>query len=82
MLQWIDGFLLYVKSEEELLDEIDAFFETCLQANFRVNAKKSFFYLRDAKFCGRNISKDGIKFDPRNLDALVNMKRQSHAVQL
>ena len=73
---------MYADSEEELLKEMDTFFETCIGANFRLNARKSYFYLREARFCGRIISKDGINFDPRNLDALVKMKRPSHADQL
>ena len=39
MLQWIDDFLLYSKSEQELLGNMETFFAVCEEANFRVNAK-------------------------------------------
>ena len=52
MLQWIDDFLLYSKSEQELLEIMEIFFTVCEEANFRVNAKKSNFYVNEAKFCG------------------------------
>ena len=63
MLQWIDDFLIYATSEQELLDNMETIFTVCEEVNFRVNAKKSNFYIKEAKFCGKIFSDTGIRFD-------------------
>eukprot|EP00171_Calliarthron_tuberculosum_P021957 IDg21957t1 len=74
MLQWIDDFLLYAKSEADLLISIENFLSVCKEFGFKVHAEKSTFFRRKAKFCGRLLSEQGAQYDPRHFNALLNMK--------
>ena len=75
LLQWIDDFLLHAPSEKELLIEIHIFLKVCKEFGFKILAEKSSFFLKEAKFCGKIISADGVRFDPRNLTGIVDMKK-------
>lgn len=80
--QWMDDFLLYASSESELLDNIEHFIVTCEEYGFKLHAKKCNFFLREAKFCGRIISKEGFRYDPRHFDSILNMKPPRTAADL
>lgn len=81
-LQWLDDFLIYAKSEEDLLDRIEKFFEVCKNIGFKIHAGKTNLFLRKAKFCGRVISKDGVKHEPRQHKALLEMRRPENGADL
>ena len=82
LLQWIDDFLFHAENETELLDSIDQFLSICLEIGLKVHAEKTKLFLQEAQFCGRIISKDGIKYHPRHFDSLVTMKRPKMAHEL
>ena len=82
LLQWLDDFLLHAQSEDELLGFIESFFGLCMQFGFKLHAAKCKFFLREAKFCGRLIDSAGIRFHPRDMDALQNMRRPEFAADL
>lgn len=82
LLQWIDDFLLYANTEEELLDNVETFIDTCVEYGFKLHAKKCRFFLKEAKFCGRIISKDGFRYDPRHFQSILDMKVPQTAAQL
>lgn len=73
MLHWIDDFMLHAPSEEQLLKKIKRFLELSRKAGFKLHAKKCDLFLMQAKFCGRIISKEGVRYDPSRLEALMNM---------
>lgn len=75
ILQWLKDFLLHAMNEDQLLDNIAAFLIVCKEVEkFKVNPRKSCFFTREVKFCGRIISADGIRLGPRNFEELLNMK--------
>lgn len=74
MLQWLDDFLIYTKTEKDLLENIRAFLTVCHDIGFKVNPAKSCFFCKEVKFCGRIISREGVRFDPRNIEALLSMR--------
>lgn len=82
ILQWLNNFLLYANDENELLENLETFFEICSEDRLRINIKKSCFYVTKARFCGRLLSKEGIKYNPRNMQALLDMKPPKKADQL
>jgi len=73
MLQWIDDMLMHCKSIRELMDTIAQLFALCRSARLKLHAAKCHLFLLVVKWCGRLISKDGIRFDPSRLDALIGM---------
>ena len=82
LLQWIDDFLLHAPSKKELLIDIRIFLEVCKEFGFKIHAEKSSFFLKEAKFCGKIISADGVRFDPRNMAGIVDMKKPEKANEL
>ena len=82
LLQWIDDFLLHAPSDKELLMDIRIFLEVCKEFGFKIHAEKSSFFLKEAKFCGKIISADGVRFDPRNMAGIVDMKKPEKANEL
>lgn len=81
-LQWVDDFLLYAAEERELLANISQFFKACSQINLKLHAEKCTLFAREVTFCGRLLSETGIRHNPRNLAALVNMSRPSTGAEL
>eukprot|EP00171_Calliarthron_tuberculosum_P014694 IDg14694t1 len=81
-LQWIDDFLFFAVTEEELLCSIEKFLQACKKYNFKVHALKSTLFTKRDKFCGRILSQEGIEYDPRHLDALINMSNPTQASEL
>lgn len=71
LLQWIDEFLMYAKSEAELLETLRMFFKFCRCKGFKLDAKKHMLFTKSAKFCGKIIDKDGIRYDTRSLASLT-----------
>ena len=82
VLQYLDDFLIHAKNEEQLLSIIEHFLAICSKYNLKIGAKKTNLFLKEARFCGRIISGDGIRFDPRNLETLQSMQQPSSADEL
>ena len=82
MLQWQDDFLLHEQSENGLLNNIERFFKLCREHGLKHHAQKTKLFMREAKFCGRVIDADGVRYDPRGLDALMYMRRPVMASDL
>lgn len=64
---WLDDFLLYCLSDNELLK---AFLRICHTHNLVNSLKEMKFFLREATWCGRVISSEGVIFNPQNLGGL------------
>ena len=82
MKAWVDDFNLHEKTERNLLKSIERFLEICEQHNLFVSAKKSIFFARRIKWCGRIIDKHGYSYDPRNVKGLKSMTAPSTAAKL
>ena len=82
MIQWLDDFLFYVTGEGQLLDDFEAYLGVCKEIGLKIHAEKTNVFTREVKFCGRIISAEGIKYNPRNLEVLLNMKRPEMASDL
>ena len=82
LLQWLDDFLMYAKNESQLLEDFEAFLSVCSEIGLKVHAEKTKFFMREAKFCGRIISAEGVKYHPRQFDSLLNMKRPTMEADL
>lgn len=82
LIQWIDDYLLHDDDEDDLLDSLDEFLAVCEENGFRVHAKKSHFFMIEAKFCGRVLADGKVRFDPRNLQGLVDMRTPTRGDEL
>ena len=82
LLQWLDDMLIHCRSPDQLLQVLRTFFLICRKHGFKLHAKKCKLYLEEVKWCGRLISKEGIKLDPRRLQALLDMPEPANGAQL
>lgn len=82
ILQWMDDFLIHAKTESEFLDQLEAFIRVCNDKGFKLDAEKTDLCLRQARFCGRLITSNGFKHDPRELEAILNMSILSTDAEL
>eukprot|EP00737_Agarophyton_chilense_P002826 gb/GEZJ01003250.1/.p1 GENE.gb/GEZJ01003250.1/~~gb/GEZJ01003250.1/.p1 ORF type:complete len:229 (+),score=19.03 gb/GEZJ01003250.1/:944-1630(+) len=82
LIQWIDDFLLHAKDDSNLLDSIRKFLTVCERYEFMVNPKRSSLFQKSVKFCGRIMSKDGVQYDPRCFQVLIDMKPPKTANEL
>jgi hypothetical protein len=67
---WLDDCLLYTKTEDDLLAALNFFFKKCQEHVLKLHASKSVLFSTKVRYCGRIITKDGVHFDPKNMEAL------------
>lgn len=79
---WLDDYILFTKSENELLKNLCRFFELCRDRNLIMSLTKLWFFLNEAKWCGRISNEKGILFNPNNLSGLRNWVSQISACVL
>ncbi|KAG3231289.1 hypothetical protein PI124_g23616 [Phytophthora idaei] len=73
LLIWIDDLLGYEKSDEGLLILLKKVLTICAEKGLKLNPKKCSFYLREALWCGRIVSGEGVRHDPARLTALTSL---------
>lgn len=82
VLAWLDDILGFAVSDAALLIVLENFFSMCASYNLKLHPGKCELYSDVVRWCGRLISKEGIKFDPRNMDGLLNMEPPNHGGDL
>lgn len=56
---WIDDSRIHCKTEKELLEHVEGFFEICNKHKIRLLAKKCSFHTKKVKWFGRVIDRNG-----------------------
>ncbi|GMF13375.1 unnamed protein product [Phytophthora lilii] len=69
----IDDLLGYTDSDEGLLELLKKVLTICQTKGLKLNPKKGKFYLREALWCGRVVSGEGVRHDPARISALSNL---------
>ena len=82
ILQWLDDLLGHASTVKELLELLRQFFAICKEFGMKLHAKKCQFFKKEVVWCGRLISGDGIKYDPRNLSGLISMQPPTNGAEL
>lgn len=67
---WLDDFMLHAKSEDELIDLLERFFEICAAHNLYISAKKFKLFDTQAKWFGRISDREGYRLDPSNAEGI------------
>jgi hypothetical protein len=73
LLLWVDDILAHASSPKELVESLNYVFRRCRDRKIRLSAKKCDLFLRSVTWCGRNISSDGIRFDPEYIQGIQNL---------
>jgi hypothetical protein len=79
---WLDGCLLHTKTEEDLLATLNFFFKKCQWLELKLHARKCVLFASTVRHCGRLITKDGVRFDPKNMEALQTMREPQNGAEL
>lgn len=74
LLVYLDDILGYETDAKKLLSKLRAVFTLCRDKNLKLSPDKCHLVTHEVKFCGRIISKHGVKFNPRQYDAITNMQ--------
>jgi hypothetical protein len=67
---WLNDCLLHTKTEVDLLTALKFFFKQCQKYGMKLHASKCVLFATIKRKCGRVITKDGVSFDPKNMEAL------------
>jgi hypothetical protein len=69
---WQNDNMIHVTDEEKLLEVLEYFFKKCLQTAFP-NGAKCNLYGTEIRYCGRIITEEGVRYDPRTISTLQHM---------
>lgn len=72
LLKWLDEILLHSPNEVVLLDNVLAMFKYCNYRQIKLHPLKCLPFAKEARWCVRIISSDGIKYDPRRMQGLLD----------
>ncbi len=82
ILLWLDDTLARVRTVKDLLDVLEDCFLLCAKYRLRLRPKKCDLHSLVVRWCGRLISKDGVKFDQRRLQGLLEMEERTYGAHL
>jgi hypothetical protein len=80
---YLDDLTVFSKSDAEHLMHLKQTFEKCRKFGLSLNPKKSHFAMQEGKLLGHIVSKDGIKIDPKRVEAIdtINFPRNVKEIQ-
>jgi hypothetical protein len=70
---YLDNLMVFSKTDEEHLNQLKQTFEKCRRFGLSLNPKKSHFVMREGKLLGHIVSRDGIRIDPKRIEAIDNI---------
>ena len=69
---YLDDIIIFSKSFQQHLKDIETVFGLLSEANFKLKVKKCFFCCAEVEFLGHIITSKGTKCDPKKLSAIKN----------
>ena len=69
-LVYLDDVIIFGKSFDEMLENLNLVFLRLKEANLKINPKKCVFFRKNVKYLGHVISEEGIKTDPEKIVAV------------
>jgi hypothetical protein len=79
---WLDDCLLHTKTKDDLLATLNFFFKQCQGHALKLHASKCVLFETTVRYRGRLITKDGARFDPKNMEALQTMQEPQNGADL
>jgi hypothetical protein len=79
---WLDDCLLNAKAEDDFLAILNFFFKKCQEHGLKLHASKCVLFASTVRHCGRLITKDGVRFDPKNMEALQTKREPQNGADL
>jgi Reverse transcriptase (RNA-dependent DNA polymerase)/RNase H-like domain found in reverse transcriptase len=79
---WLDDCLLHTETKDNLLAILNFFFKKCQEHGLKLHASKCVLFESTVRYFGRLITKDGVRFDPKNIEALQTMQEPQNGADL
>jgi Reverse transcriptase (RNA-dependent DNA polymerase) len=79
---WLDDCLLHTKTKDDLLATLNVFFKQCREHGLKLHASKCVLFASTMRYCGRLITKDGVRIDPKNMETLQTMQEPQNGADL
>jgi hypothetical protein len=79
---WLNDCPLHTMTEDDLLAALNFFFKKCKGHELKLHASKSVLFASTVRYCGMLINKDGVRFDPKNMEALQTMQEPQNGADL
>ncbi|GMF43964.1 unnamed protein product [Phytophthora fragariaefolia] len=79
---WLDDILGYAADPVNLLEVLERVLAACRSFGLKIHPAKCHFFLREARWCGKIVSGDGIKHCPSRIEGLVSIPDPTNAGQL
>jgi hypothetical protein len=79
---WMDDCLPQTKTEDDLHATLNFFFKQCQELGLKLHARKCKLFATTVGYCVRFITKDGERFDPKNMEALQTIPRAAEWCRL
>jgi hypothetical protein len=73
LIIWLDDFLLYASSIEELFLVLRKILEICREIGLKLAVLKCKLFEKEIKWCGQIITPQGMKVDPVRIDGLTSL---------
>lgn len=74
VLYWLDDVLVHHKTIEGLLDTLERLFGIFKEYKLKLRPEKCCFFATTIRWCGRLLSKSGIRFEPRCIEGIRKME--------
>ena len=80
---YLNDLTIFSKSDEDHLIHLKQTFEKCRKFGLSLNPKNSHFAMQEGKLLGHIVSQDGIKIDPKRVEAIdtINIPRNVKYIQ-
>jgi hypothetical protein len=80
---YLDDLTVFSKTDEEHLIHLKQTFKKCRSFGLSLNPKKSHFVMREGNRLGHIVSRDGIRIDPKRIEAIdtINIPRNVKEIQ-
>jgi hypothetical protein len=79
---WLDDRLLHTKTEDDLLATLNFFFKQCHKYELELHSSKCVLFLITMRYCERLITKNGVHFDSKNMEALQTIHEPQNGADL
>jgi hypothetical protein len=70
VVAYLDDILIYLTNEKDHIKQVNLVFKALGKAGMRINGLKCIFYTKEVEFLGYIVSSDGIKIDPKKIQAV------------
>ncbi len=76
-IPYLDDILCYAKTFEDHLEGLRRVLKALQQHGVKLRPKKCEFFKREVRYVGRLVSGEGVRVDPKDLDAILSLKEKS-----